>query len=52
MRQRRNKKCKGNTKILNDEDEETKFEEDVEEVMRLGLYVKGDARLSLQQRKS
>ena len=28
----------------NDKDEDTKFEDEVEEVMRLGLYIEGDVR--------
>ena len=32
-------------KQLNDEDEDTKFEEEVEEVMKLGLYIEGGVRL-------
>ena len=45
-------------KQLNDEDENTKFEEEVEEVMRLGPYIEGGVRpiklrlKSLQQKKS
>ena len=31
-------------KQLNDEDEETKFEEEVEQVMRLGPYIEGGVR--------
>ena len=39
------KKCiKVILKQLNDEDEHTKFEEKVEEVMRLGSYIEGRVR--------
>ena len=40
----KNKDHKGNTKKLNDEDEETKFEEEIVEVMRLSLYIAGYVR--------
>ena len=40
-RTRRNKMHKQILKQLNDEDEKTKFKEEVEEVMRLGPYIEG-----------
>ena len=52
MRTKREKegtKCiKEILKQLNDEDENTKFEKEVEEIMRLGPYIEGDVRLKTQ----
>ena len=44
-REKEETKCiKEILKQLNDEDGNTKFEEEVEEVMRLGLYIEGGVR--------